>query len=160
MADAVDHRVWIAAAADAAQAAQLLHDFNQEFGDPTPPVATLSRRLVGLIEGGDTLVFLGGHGPDGVAVLRLRPALWSERPECYLAELYVRPASRGRGLGRAIMEAVLGEAHRRGAYTIEIGVDEPDLEARKLYESLGFTNHVRDGDEAVMYVYELDLRKR
>ena len=38
---------------------------------------------------------------QGIAVLRFRPALWSFALECYLAELYVAPASRGRGLGRA-----------------------------------------------------------
>jgi ribosomal protein S18 acetylase RimI-like enzyme len=159
VSDLIDVRVRIATAADSEQAAQLLHDFNVEFGDPTPPVAALSRRLAALIDGGDTVVFLGGGGPDGIAVLRLRPALWSEQQECYLAELYVRPPVRGRGLGRAIMQAVLTEARHRNADTIEIGVDEPDLGARHLYESLGFTNRVREGDEAVMYVYELDLRE-
>jgi ribosomal protein S18 acetylase RimI-like enzyme len=152
-------QVRIATAGDSEQAARLLHDFNREFGEPAPPVSALSRRVASLIDGGDTVVILGGDGPDGVAVLRLRPALWSEHTECYLAELYVRPALRGRGLGRAIMQAVLAEARRRDADTIEIGVDEPDLGARHLYESLGFTNRVREGDEAVMYVYELDLRK-
>lgn len=160
MPDLGEHRVWIAAAADCDRAAQLLHDFNREFGEPAPPVTALSRRLAELIEGGDTVVFLGGDDPDGVAVLRIRPALWSEGPECYLAELYVRPEVRGRGLGRAIMEAVLTESRRRDADTVEIGVDEPDLGARHLYESLGFTNRVGDGDDAVMYVYELDLRRQ
>jgi GNAT superfamily N-acetyltransferase len=58
----------------------------------------------------------------------------------YLAELYVTPARRGHGLGRALMEAALREARNRGADTMEIGVDEPDLVARHLYESLGFSN--------------------
>jgi ribosomal protein S18 acetylase RimI-like enzyme len=157
VSDFINIRVRIATAVDSEQAARLLHDFNREFGESTPPVRALARRLAELIEAGDTLVFLGGDGPDGVAVLRLRPALWSEQQECYLAELDVRPAVRGRGLGRAIMHAVLTEARRRNVDTIEIGVDEPDLGARHLYESLGFTNRVRDGDDAVMYVYELDL---
>ena len=156
----IEHRVWIATSADCDQAAGLLFDFNREFGEPTPPVAALSRRLAALVEGGDTVVFLGGDGPDGVAVVRLRPAVWSEHLECYLAELYVRPEMRGRGLGRAIMEAVLNEGRRLDADSIEIGVDEPDLAARHLYESLGFTNRVGAGDEAVMYVYELSLRGR
>ena len=59
-----------------------------------------------------------------------------------MAELYVVPARRGQGLGRALMEAALREAKRRGADTVDIGVDEPDVAARRLYESLGFTNRV------------------
>jgi hypothetical protein len=66
-------------------------------------------------------------------------AIWSSGLECYLAELYVVPGRRGHGLGRALMEAAAREARNHGADTMEIGVDEPDLTARDLYESLGFS---------------------
>jgi ribosomal protein S18 acetylase RimI-like enzyme len=56
------------------------------------------------------------------------------------------------------MHAALREARDRGADTMEIGVDEPDLAARRLYESLGFTNRAGGADGPLMYVYELDLR--
>ncbi len=39
---------------------------------------------------------------------------------------------------------------------MEIGVDEPDLAARNLYESLGFTNRVGGASGPVRYVYERD----
>src|SRR6185437_7454987 len=99
---------------------------------------------------------LAGDGPDGVAVLRFRPAIWSSGLECYLAELYVTPPERGRGLGRALMEAAVREARGEGADTMEIGVDEPDTAARRLYESLGFSNRER-GDGPLMFVYERQL---
>lgn len=147
-----------AVAGDAVAVAQLLHDFNREFGEPTPSVAHLSERVAELIAGRESVVLLAGDGPDGLAFLRFRPAIWSSGLECYLAELYVRPARRGYGLGRALMEGALREARERGADTMEIGVDEPDHVARRLYESLGFSNR-SDGDAGpVMYVYELDLR--
>jgi ribosomal protein S18 acetylase RimI-like enzyme len=151
------HRVRRADRDDAADIGRLLYDFNREFDEPTPAPAALAERLRQLIEGGDTLVVLGGEGPDGLAVLRFRSALWSSGLECYLAELYVAPASRGRGLGRALMEAALSEARLRGADSMDIGVDEPDTAARRLYESLGFTNRVDGADGPVMYVYERDL---
>ena len=147
-----------AGAADAHVVAQLLHDFNREFDDPTPAVPVLAERIRGLLAGGDSLILLAGDGPDGVAVLRFRSALWSSGLECYLAELYVAPARRGRGLGRALMETAVREARARGADTMEIGVDEPDLAARRLYESLGFTNRTGGADGPLMYVYERDLR--
>ena len=114
--------------------------------------------MTDLIAGGDTIVLLVGESPDGLAVLRFRQAIWSSGLECYLAELYVRPPRRGHGLGRALMEAALREARTRGADTMEIGVDEPDLAARRLYESLGFSNRSGGSAGPLMYVYELDLR--
>jgi ribosomal protein S18 acetylase RimI-like enzyme len=151
------HFVRLAGRDDAGVAGQLLYDFNREFDEPTPAPSALAERLRQLIEGGDTLVLLAGDGPDGLAVLRFRAAIWSTGLECYLAELYVTPARRGQGLGRALMEAALREARMRGAGTMDIGVDEPDLAARRLYESLGFTNRAGGAGGPLMYVYEREL---
>ena len=151
------HRVRLADRDDAAVIARLLYDFNREFDEPAPAPAVLADRLRQLMEGGDTTVVLGGEGPDGLAVLRFRAAIWSSGLECYLAELYVRPVRRGQGLGRALMEAALSEARLRGADTMDIGVDEPDLAARRLYESLGFSNRAEGADGPLMFVYEREL---
>jgi GNAT superfamily N-acetyltransferase len=91
----------------------LLHAFNEEFGEPTPGPSALAERMRRLLDDGGTLVLLAGDGPDGLAVLCLRAAIWSAGLECYLAELYVTPARRGQGLGRALMEAAIGEARDR-----------------------------------------------
>jgi ribosomal protein S18 acetylase RimI-like enzyme len=147
----------IAGPADADAVGQLLHDFNREFDEPTPPPAVLSERIRRLIDDGDTTVILAGQEPDGVAVLRFRQAIWSNGLECYLAELYVVPEERGRGLGRALMEAAIEHARERGSGTMDIGVDEPDEAARALYESLGFSNRSGSGDGPLMYVYEREL---
>jgi ribosomal protein S18 acetylase RimI-like enzyme len=138
-------------------AGRLLHDFNTEFDAPTPSPSVLGARLRQLLDGGDTVVLIAGEGPDGLAVLRFRSAIWSDGLECHLAELYVVPSRRRHGLGRALMEAALQEARARGADTMDIGVDEPDTAARHLYESLGFTNRVGGAGGPVMYVYERDL---
>jgi GNAT superfamily N-acetyltransferase len=150
------HHVRQAGRDDADAIGRLLHAFNREFDEPTPAPSALADRIRQLLDGGDTLVLLVGDGPDGLAVLRFRAAVWNTGLECYLAELYVIPARRGQGRGRALMEAALREARNRGAYTMDIGVDEPDLAARRLYESVGFTNRA-GGDGPVMYVYERDL---
>lgn len=142
---------------DAQVIAQLLHDFNREFDEPTPAVEALAERVAHLLQR-DTVVLLAGDGPDGLAVLRFRDAIWSDGLECYLSELYVTPARRGSGLGRALMVAALQEARDRGADTMEIGVDEPDHIARRLYESLGFSNRSGGREGSLMYVYERDLR--
>ena len=151
------HLVRLADPDDAAVIGRLLYDFNREFDEPAPAPSALAERLRQLIEGGDTLVVLAGDGPDGLAVLRFRAAIWSAGLECYLAELYVAPARRGQGVGRALMEAAMREARLRGADTMDIGVDEPDLVARRLYESLGFTNRAGGAGGPLMYVYEREL---
>jgi len=151
------HLVCLAGRDDAGPIGQLLYNFNREFDEPTPAPSALAERLRQLIEGGDTLVLLAGDGPDGLAMLRFRAAIWSTGSECYLAELYVTPAKREQGLGRALMEAAFREAHMRGADTMDIGVDEPDLAARHLYESLGFTNRAGGAGGPLMYIYEREL---
>jgi ribosomal protein S18 acetylase RimI-like enzyme len=134
-----------------------LEDFNREFGDPTPGAAAIARRVRELLAGEDLMVLLAGPGPDGLAVLRFRASLWSEGLECYLAELYVVPERRGRGLGRALMNAAIDAARGRGADFMDLGTSEDDVAARALYESLGFTNREGAPDGPVMYVYEREL---
>jgi GNAT superfamily N-acetyltransferase len=136
---------------------RLLHDFNREFDEPTPGPRQLADRLRELLAAGETRVLLAGDGPDGLAVLRFRPAIWSLALECYLAELYVVPARRGRGLGRALMQAAMELARREGADRMELGTSDDDVVARALYESLGFINREGKPDGPVMYFYEREL---
>ena len=102
-------------------------------------------------------MLLGGGGPDGIAVLRFRPAIWSDALECYLAELYVVPDRRGQGLGRALMEAAIELARQKGADHMDLGTSEDDVAARALYESLGFTNREGRPDGPISYYYEREL---
>jgi ribosomal protein S18 acetylase RimI-like enzyme len=157
MNDRPSHRVRRATAADAADIGRLLHDFNTEYDDPAPGPERLAERLEALLAGGDTAVLLGGAGPDGLAVLRFRQAIWSEALECYLAELYVVPARRGRGLGRALMNAAMELARQTGADYMDLGTSEADVAARALYESLGFSNREGKPDGPVNYYYEREL---
>lgn len=152
----METRVRLATSDDADVIGRLLYAFNEEFGEPAPPPAALAERMRQLIGGGDTVVLLAGDGPGGLAVLRFRAAIWSTGLESYLAELYVAPALRGQGLGRELMDAALNEARSRGADTMNIEVDEPDLAARHLYQSLGFSNRA-GGEGSLMYVYEREM---
>ena len=61
---------------DVAAIGRLLHDFNTEYDEPTPSPEALAERFRELLAG-DTVVLLGGGGPDGIAVLRFRPAIWT-----------------------------------------------------------------------------------
>jgi ribosomal protein S18 acetylase RimI-like enzyme len=156
MTGEADLKVRRADASDAEQIGRLLHDFNTEFDDPTPGPRLLAERVRQLLGGGDFAVLLVGSGPDGLAVLRFRPEIWTDALECYLAELYVAPERRGQGLGRALMEAAIDLARREGADRMDLGTSEDDVAARGLYESLGFVNTEGPGGP-IAYFYERDL---
>ena len=143
--------------ADAEAVGRLLDDFNREFDEATPGARKLAERVRLLLDGGQTVVLLAGAGPDGLAVLRFRPALWSAGLECYLAELYVVPDRRGRGIGRALMNAALEVARAEGADHMDLGTGADDTAARALYESLGFDNRGGRLDGPVNYFYEREL---
>ena len=143
--------------ADAEAIGRLMHDFNVEFDEITPGPEKLAERIGTLLGDGTTVVLLIGEGPDGLAVLRFRPSLWTEGLECYLAELYVVPALRGEGRGRVLMETVLETAREEGADYIELNTEETDVAARALYESLGFSNRAGKAEGPVSYYYEREL---
>jgi ribosomal protein S18 acetylase RimI-like enzyme len=135
----------------------MLHDFNSEFDEPTPGPDALAERVRELQARRNFVVLLAGTGPDGLAILRFRPSIWSTSLECYVAELYVRPARRRQGLGRALMVEALALARAKGADYIDLGTSDDDVAARALYESLGFSNRESRPDGPVMYVYEREL---
>jgi ribosomal protein S18 acetylase RimI-like enzyme len=141
---------------EAAVIGRLLHDFNVEFDQPTPTPEALAERFRELLAR-DTVVLLGGSRPDGIAVMRFRPAIWTTELECYLAELYVVPDRRGHGLGRVLMNEAMDVARAEGATYMDLGTSEDDVAARRLYESLGFTNREGRPDGPVMYYYEREL---
>ena len=142
---------------DDAAIARLLHDFNLEFLEPSPGVEALTETVRRLTEAEEITVLVAGDGPDGFALLRFRPALWSKGLEAYLQELYVVPDRRGEGIGRALMERTLDLAREKGADGIDLNTGETDTAARALYESMGFTN--REGGPAgpPMLFYEREL---
>lgn len=146
-----------AAPEDAAVAARLLHDFNTEFDEPTPPVEVLTGRVRELLAAGTLVVLLAGEGPDGIAQFRFLRSVWSEGLDLYLEELYVVPDRRGKGVGRALLEATMAIGRQAGATHIDLNTGETDTAARALYESVGFTNREGSEDGPSMLYYERDL---
>lgn len=72
------------------------------------------------------------HAHDGFVLARVAAE------EAEILTLAVAPAARGRGLGRALLQAAIRKAHAMGARTmfLEVGVENPS--ALALYAGLGF----------------------
>jgi GNAT superfamily N-acetyltransferase len=152
-----DNLIRRATVEDAADVAQLLHDFNTEYDDPTPPVPVLAERIGELLAEEAIVVLLAGRPPSGLAVLRLKPSLWSKAADAYLEELYVIPDQRRKGTGKALLTAAIDTARKAGANHFELTTGETDTEARALYESFNLTNREGAPDGPRMLYYELDL---
>ena len=150
-----DPRPEIALPDDAERVATLLDAFNREFGDETPGPEVLAARIREMIRD-DSATFLA-TGTIGVAALRFRPSFWTGGETAYLEELYIAPDERGRGHGRALLDAAVAYARTRGATSMEIAVDEPDEVAIRLYESAGFSCRVKPGSEHIMRFYEREF---
>jgi ribosomal protein S18 acetylase RimI-like enzyme len=150
-------RIRRAAPDNAAAIARLLHDFNSEYDEPTPGIAALTEHSRRLLATGEMAVLLAGAGPDGLSLVRFRNSVWTGGLEAHLQELYVVPPLRGRGIGRALLEATIALAREAGAAGVDLNTGETDTAARALYESAGFSNREGAPDGPPMLFYELEF---
>jgi ribosomal protein S18 acetylase RimI-like enzyme len=86
---------------------------------------------------GELLLARDVHGkPSGCVGLRPLPTDGC----CEMKRLYVSPSARGLGLGRALIDAIVGEAMRIGYREIRLDTLPTMVEAILLYKKAGFTS--------------------
>lgn len=100
------------------QLARLLPD-----GLATPGMVFLVAETAGRVVGGVWLARRAGNGRD----------------LAWVYDLHVDPDARGRGVARQLMLAAQQRARELGAPAVGLNVFAPNLVARRLYESLGYT---------------------
>ncbi|KQO51936.1 GNAT family N-acetyltransferase [Methylobacterium sp. Leaf85] len=61
---------------------------------------------------------------------------WTRGPYCYLQDLFTAPEARGRGIARALIEAVTAQARHAGADRVHWLTMEDNTQARALYDRL------------------------
>jgi len=93
------------------------------------------------------LLALRDGAPVGLAHYIFHRHGWHVADVCYLQDLYVVPAGRGTGAGRALIEAVYAEADAVGAAGVYWLTQEFNVAARHLYDRIGkstpFVKYVR-----------------
>jgi GNAT superfamily N-acetyltransferase len=72
----------------------------------------------------------------GIAHFLYHEDTWSVAPACYLQDLYVDQTLRGRGCGRALIQAVDAAARAAGANGLYWLTHESNAVARRLYDRL------------------------
>ncbi|HSN20877.1 MAG TPA: GNAT family N-acetyltransferase [Usitatibacter sp.] len=75
----------------------------------------------------------------GIAHYLFHASAWAERV-CYLQDLFVAPHARGKGVARALIEAVAGEARKAGAARCYWQTQQHNATARALYDKVGRFN--------------------
>ncbi|MFE1600153.1 GNAT family N-acetyltransferase [Methylobacterium sp. ID0610] len=90
--------------------------------DPAEPMHALVAELDGAVVG---LVHYIYHR-----------STWTVGPYCYLQDLFTAEAARGRGVGRALIEAVYASAQEAGASRVYWLTQEGNVTARALYDTL------------------------
>jgi ribosomal protein S18 acetylase RimI-like enzyme len=77
----------------------------------------------------------------GHAVLTTRYTMEFGALGGYVDDLFVRPASRRQGVGRALLDALFDECRARGCRSVQVEVAPDNVPARALYAALGLAPH-------------------
>lgn len=106
------------------------------------PLAHLFRKVYPLAQQVDDLsstewVRVADDGQRIVGIAALGVEVWNRR--AVLSHLYVEASARGRGVGRALVDAAITEAHRREARCLWVETQTTNLGAVRFYRRLGFT---------------------
>ena len=107
-----------------------------------------------LLDAGEPAMFgLAAEAENGAVIGIVHCVLhmntWTEKPICYLEDLFVDPAVRNQGAGRALIEAVREQGRARDCHRIYWRTNESNATARALYDTLA------DGTD--WFTYEISL---
>jgi ribosomal protein S18 acetylase RimI-like enzyme len=130
------------------------------FGNGGRLPADVLERLVPALRAHPTTVVLLAYldeEPVGIATGFLGFTTFAARPLLNIHDLAVVPSQRGRGIGRALLEAAARSARQRGCVKLTLEVQERNLRARGVYEAAGFAQAHREtaGGGALFYARPL-----
>lgn len=74
----------------------------------------------------------------GLVTASVRPTLWHPGPVARIDELVVDPAAQSQGVGKALIDAIVSWARKRGASEIEVSTEADNVAAQAFYRGHGF----------------------
>lgn len=98
---------------------------------------TFGRLTGGRLEEFRGLVAVAEGRLVGLSHFHFHQSSWAVEPVCYLQDLYTAPDQRGRGVARALIEAVYRAADAEGAPGVYWFTQEFSARARRLYDKIG-----------------------
>ena len=119
---------------------QLIRELAEYERAPQDAVATepqLREVLFGEKPSAEVLLAFEKEEAVGFAVYFFNFSTWLGRPGLYLEDLFVRPETRGKGYGRALLERLAQIAQERGCGRMEWAVLDWNEPAIQFYEKLG-----------------------
>jgi GNAT superfamily N-acetyltransferase len=108
-------------------------------GQPAEPHRAAYDALVNDVDAAPFLALADGT-VAGIVIFRFRRRLNHATFEGWVSDLVVREPFRGRGIGRALLAAIVAEWRLRGSHRLELEVSHDRTAARGLYESAGFVD--------------------
>ncbi|HEY3064561.1 MAG TPA: GNAT family N-acetyltransferase [Methylomirabilota bacterium] len=114
-----------------------LAEYERLAHEMTATPARLRRHGFGRRRYFETLLCTRGGTPVGFALYYFTYSTFVGRPTLYLEDLFVVPAERGRGAGRALLRALARIALRRGCGRMEWTVLDWNRPSIRFYEALG-----------------------
>ncbi|HSE51870.1 MAG TPA: GNAT family N-acetyltransferase [Gemmatimonadales bacterium] len=145
-------RVRRAGLEDLALLVPLYDGYRQFYRQPSDPELA-ERFLRERLTRGDSVIFLAEDETGALGFTQLYPIFSSisAAPAWVLNDLFVSPAARRSGAGRALLERTRQHGLETGACWLSLSTGRENREAQALYEKLGW---VRDTE---YYHYELPL---
>jgi GNAT superfamily N-acetyltransferase len=114
-----------------------LAEYEREPNAVVTTEAGLREVLFGAKPSAEVLLALEKGDPVGFAVYFFNFSTWLGRPGLYLEDLFVRPAMRGKGYGRALLERLAQVAKECGCGRMEWAVLDWNDPAIQFYRKLG-----------------------
>ena len=108
--------------------------------EPNAVVATealLADALFGVTPAAEALIADVAGKPVGFALFFANFSTWTGRRGLYLEDLYVTPAARGAGVGRALLQHLARLAVERGCARLEWSVLDWNVDAIAFYRAVG-----------------------
>jgi len=139
---AADFEIRPARRADAAEIARLIRelaDYEKLSGEAVGTPALLEAQLFGPRPAAEALVALAGGRAVGFALFFTTFSTFLCKPGLYLEDLFVEPAHRGAGIGKALLKRLAALAVERSCGRFEWRVLDWNAPSIRLYESLGAT---------------------